>query len=87
MNFIIEENRIYLPDEEGKVVAEITFQEIEKGIFNIDHTFVDEKLRGKGIASKLVAKATEIIKLKGGKVQATCSYAKSWLESHNVKLF
>jgi len=80
MNFIKEPNRIYLPDETGKTIAEITFQEIEKGTFNIDHTFVDESLRGQGIASKLVEEAVKEIEEKGGKIQATCSYAKKWIE-------
>ena len=82
MNFIKEPNRIYLQDENSKVVAEITFKETEKGIYNIDHTFVDESLRGQGIASKLVEEAVKEIEAKGGKVEATCSYAKSWLEKH-----
>ena len=80
MNFIKEPNRIYIQDETGKVIAEITFEEIEKGIYNIDHTYVDKVLRGQGIASKLVAEAVKAIKEKGGKVEATCSYAKKWIE-------
>ena len=82
MNFIKEENRIYLQNETGKTTAEITFEEIEKGIYNINHTFVDESLRGQGIAGKLVEEALKKIKGKGGKVEATCSYAKSWIEKH-----
>lgn len=85
MNFIKETNRIYLKNENGKVIAEITFEETEKGKFNINHTFVDETLRGQGIASKLVAEAVQEIKTKGGKIQATCSYAKSWLEKHQFE--
>ena len=84
MNFIKELNRIYLSEENGKILAEITFEEIEKGTYNIGRTFVDEALRGQGIASKLVAEAVKEIKTKGGKIQATCSYAKSWLEKHNI---
>lgn len=82
MNFIKEPNKIYLQNETGKTIAEITFEEIEKGIYNIDHTFVDESLRGQGIASKLVEEAVKTIQEKGGKIQATCSYAVKWLEKH-----
>ena len=82
MNFIKEPNRIYLKNETGKVVAEITFKEIEKGTYNIDHTFVDETLRGQGIASKLVEEAVKKIETIGGKVRATCSYARNWIEKH-----
>ena len=82
MNFIKEENRIYCLDDNQKKVAQITFEEIEKGIFNINHTFVDESLRGQGIASKLVQEAVNEIESRNGSVQATCSYAKKWLEKN-----
>ena len=80
MDFIKENHRIYSKDQYGKVIAEISFNEIEKGIYNIDHTFVDESLRGKGIASKLVEEAIKEIESRKGKVVATCSYAKKILE-------
>ena len=82
MNFIKEKSRIYYKNEEGKIVAEITYKEVEKGLFNIEHTFVDESLRGQGIASKLVDEAIKKIKNKDGKIMATCSYAKKWLEKN-----
>ena len=82
MKFIKENSRIYSLDENGKLIAEITFPETEKGIFCIDHTFVDETLRGQGIASKLVELAVVEIEKKNGKVQATCAYAKKWLEKN-----
>ena len=81
--FIVEENRIYL-EKEGKLLAEITYSKEDENTYVIDHTFVDESLRGQGIASKLVEKAVEEIKKKNGKVKATCSYAKSWLEKHEI---
>ena len=82
MEFIKENSRIYSLDDNGKVVAEITFYESENGIFIIEHTFVEESLRGQGIAGKLVEMAVEEIKKRGGKVEATCSYAKKWLENN-----
>ena len=81
--FIVEENRIYI-EKEGKLLAEITFEKQDENTYVIDHTFVDESLRGQGIASKLVEKAVEEIKKKNGIVKATCSYAKSWLEKHEI---
>ncbi|MBR3512757.1 MAG: N-acetyltransferase [Clostridia bacterium] len=82
-DFIVEENRIYL-EKEGKLLAEITYNKEDENTYVIDHTFVDELLRGQGIASKLVEKAVEEIKKKNGIVKATCSYAKSWLEKHEI---
>lgn len=81
MNFISETNRIYSIDEQGKIIAEITFPN-EEDTYCIDHTFVDDSLRGQGVAGKLVAMAVDAIKKQGGKVTATCSYAKGWLEKN-----
>ena len=44
MDFIRETNRIYLNEESGKLLAEITFPEVTDHIVNINHTFVDESL-------------------------------------------
>ena len=85
MDFIVEDNRIYLKGENGKIIAEIDFEQKEYGVYNIFHTFVDESLRGQGVASKLIQKAVEEIKKRGGKTEATCSYAKKWIEN-NKKL-
>lgn len=85
MEFIHEPNRIYGTDENGKVLAEITFPETEPGVYTIDHTIVDGSLRGQGVAGKLVQTAVDDIKAKGGEVRATCSYAVGWLEKHSGK--
>lgn len=82
MKYTIQTNRIYSEDENGKLLAEITFPEIDTGIFCINHTFVDNALRGKGIADQLMRLAVEKIKEKNGKVTAACSYAKIWLEKN-----
>lgn len=81
-SFINEENRIYMIDDEGKIIAEVTFPETADGEFTIDHTFVDESLRGQGMASKLVQAAVDEIESRGGTVKATCSYAVKWLEKN-----
>ena len=62
MNYIKEENRIYAQDANQKTIAEVTFYEIENGVYNIDHTFVDNSLRGQGIGSELVQQAVDTIK-------------------------
>ncbi len=82
MDFIKEENRIYLEGKDKKTLAEVTFYEIEDGVYNIDHTFVDDSLRGQGIGSKLVEEAVDLITSKGAEVQATCPFASKWLEEN-----
>ena len=80
--FHIEENRVYMQDDNGNVIASLTFPETEEGVFTIDHTFVDESLRGQGVASQLMQAAVDEIARRGGKIEATCSYAIKWLEKN-----
>lgn len=82
MNFQREQHRIFAVNENGTVIAEITFPEREKGVYVIDHTFVDESLRGQGVAKVLMEMAIAQIKEQKGKVEATCSYAQRFLEKH-----
>ena len=77
--FLKEQNRIFMNDEQGRQIAEITFPETEPGVFTINHTYVDPSLRGQGIASDLVKAAVEEIGMRNGVVRATCSYAVKWL--------
>lgn len=80
MDFQKEANRIYVENDAGAVIAEISFEEMEPGVCVIDHTFVDASLRGQGIAKQLVEMAVEFIEGQGKQVDASCSYAKAYLE-------
>lgn len=82
MDYITEENRIYAKDKTGKVVAEITFPPVKDGIVNIDSTFVDESLRGQGVAGKLIKLVVDELEKSGRKAICTCSYAVTWFEKH-----
>ena len=77
MEYIIEKHRIYVVDD-GEEVGEVTFPERD-GFYVINHTYVDDRMRGQGIASELVRRAVEEIVHRGGKLKATCSYAQLWL--------
>ncbi len=81
MEFISESGRIYAENDNGEVVAEITYT-VNDGIATINHTFTDDSLRGQGIAGKLVQTAAEQIIKNGYKLRATCSYAVRWLNKH-----
>lgn len=82
MDFIHESNRIYLNNEYGKAIAEVTFPDISNSEVNIDHTFVDGSLRGQGMASKLMKALVDDLKRNNKKAKATCSYAVEWFENH-----
>ena len=71
LNLNREKTRIYALNDEGKLVAEITFPMTAPGVYTIDHTFVDASLRGQGAAGQLVQAALEQIKENGGQAEAT----------------
>ena len=81
MEFQHERERIFALDEQGKLVAEVTFP-VSEGVADIDHTFVDQSLRGQGVAGQLVQAALAQIRERGGTPAATCSYAAHWLSTH-----
>lgn len=82
VKFITEPGRIWLPGEDGKALAEVTFPLDTRGIAQIDHTFVDESLRGQGIAGQLLEALAVHLKEKGLKAVPVCSYAVSWFQKH-----
>lgn len=44
------EHEIYLENEAGERIAEILFPEVEPKVYCIQRTFVDDSLRGQGVA-------------------------------------
>ena len=82
MEFTQEQNRIFLLDDTGKLIAEVTFPDKTAGTVEINHTFVDDSLRGQGVAGKLLETAAQVIRDQNKKVIATCSYAVKWFEKH-----
>jgi len=82
MEFQYESNRIYLENEEGKLIAEVTFPTIKDQLVNINHTFVDDSLRGQGIAGKLMEAVAEKLVKENYKAVLTCSYAVRWFEKN-----
>ena len=81
MEFCKEPGRIFATDETGKLLAEVTFPE-QEGIAVINHTFVDDSLRGQGIAGQLLRTVADTLRQKACKTKPTCSYAIHWFERH-----
>lgn len=88
MDFIYESNRIYRTDENNKVIAEVTFPSISdtmasNNTVNINHTFVDNSLRGQGVAGQLMVAVAKKLREENKKAILTCSYAISWFEKND----
>lgn len=85
MKFQQDKNWIYALDDDGNIIAEVTFPNIEDGVVNINHTYVDNSLRGQGVAGKLVEAACDCIEREDKKAVLTCPYAIKWFDEHPEK--
>lgn len=66
----------FFVNKDGKDVAEMTYT--WKGAhINIDHTLVDEQLKGNNIGGQLVEAAVNWAREKHFKISATCSFARA----------
>ena len=61
--------------DSGARVAELTYTTAGETGFIIDHTEVDDSLRGQGVAETLLESAVEHARKNGLKVYATCPFA------------
>lgn len=84
MDYQYASNRIFASDDSGKCIAEVLFPEISENVYDITHTFVDDSLRGQGVAAELVKRAVEDIRKRGGNIRTSCSYAAAWCQRHGV---
>lgn len=80
--YIQEKNRIYLTNDDGVMIAEITFPDIDERTVDINHTFVDNSLRGQGIAGELVEAAVVKLKEENKKIVPTCPYVVNWFKKN-----
>jgi hypothetical protein len=64
-------------EQEGKLVAEMTYVWAGKDKIIIDHTEVDDVLRGKSAGKQMVTKAVDFARAKGIKILPLCPFAKS----------
>lgn len=85
MEFRTYKNRIVLVDDEEQALAEIDFpaMEEEPGTVEITHTYVDESLRGRGLAGKLMTRLIAYLERNQLKAYPSCSYAVDWFAKHS----
>ena len=82
MEFKYESNRIYMNNDQGVTIAEVTFPNVKDKIVDINHTYVDDSLRGQGVAGKLMIDAAQQLRKEGKKAILTCPYAVSWFSKN-----
>jgi len=82
MEFIHEDNRIVVFSSDKEILAEVDFPKESDGIVNVDHTFVDDSLRGQGVAGKLMYEFVSELRQSDVKAILSCSYAVNWFKKH-----
>lgn len=85
MEFIKGDNRFYKEDADGKLIAEVTYKPIDDETVEADGTFVDDSLRGQGVAEQLVDRLVEEMKTEGKKIIPECSYVVALFKRKNEK--
>lgn len=68
--------------EQGKTLAEMTYSKAGEERIIIDHTEVDDSMRGKGLGLQLVQYAVEYVRNKGIKLLPLCPFTKATLLRH-----
>lgn len=64
-------------EKEGEKKAEMVYSKAGDQLFIIEHTEVDDSLRGEGAGKKMVMKAVELARKSGKKIIPLCPFAKS----------
>jgi predicted GNAT family acetyltransferase len=82
MEFVHNQNQIAVYTPDYLVIAEVTFPDIDENTVNVNHTYVDDVLRGQGIAGKLMEELVAELRQSNKKAVLTCPYAIKWFEKH-----
>ena len=69
---------VALGDEE----AELAYTRPERGVIDIQHTFVPRSARGQGVAEALAEAAFQWARERGEKVVPSCPFVRKWLAAH-----
>lgn len=67
MNFTYNPNQIAYFHSDNNLLAEVTFPNVDADTVDINHTFVDDSLRGQGVAGKLMEAVADHIRSQGKK--------------------
>ena len=83
MDFVLNDvnpvNRGYDCIVNGQKLGEITWEQVD-GVMHMNHTYVSDQLRGKGVAKQLLDAAAEYARENSLKMNPICSYVVSVFE-------
>jgi predicted GNAT family acetyltransferase len=85
MDYIREDDKIYVLDGAHGNVAQVDFPLTGMNIVSITRTFVDGSLMGQGVASRLVQMVCDEMEEKNMLIRPVCPYAAKWFGGHPEK--
>ncbi|WP_035563176.1 GNAT family N-acetyltransferase [Hymenobacter sp. IS2118] len=65
--------------------AELAYARPAEGVIDFTHTFVDEQLRGQGLAEELARAGLTFAKNDNLKVKTSCSFMAGFVERHHAE--
>ena len=81
-----ELGEFFLLDEQGKKIAKLTYFYETPDTINANHTFVDDSLRGQGVADNLYQALIHFIQAKKLTLHPTCSYiVRKWERTQSAQ--
>lgn len=83
--FTFKADEMFLLDNDGNKVAFISYPTYQGEVKNIRKVFVDESLRGQGVAGKAMQALYDHFKANQIRTIATCPYAVAWFEKNKDK--
>ena len=66
-------------EQDGEWLAEMSYTKARPDVMVIDHTEVDRRLHGQGLASKLLREAVEYARANNLKIRPRCPFARNVL--------
>jgi predicted GNAT family acetyltransferase len=78
MEYIRGDDNIFVLDDAHEKVAQVHFPLAEANIVAITRTFVDDSLRGQGVASRLIQMVCDEMEAKNMLIRPVCPYAVKW---------
>ena len=88
MDILEGHSKFYVNDANGNQVAEIVFVPTGEHLSIIEHTDVDESLKGQGVGKQLVAKVVEKMRGENRKIIPLCPFRNmSLIKRGNMTIF
>lgn len=82
-NYNEQKGEFFVCNELGEKIAYLTYQYVDTNTIDAQHTFVDDRLRGQGIANQLYLALSQWVKENHLNLIASCSYIKTKVRSKN----